>query len=171
MSKTPQTEKNKKIWLGYHGQGKVFSSADLIGLLKYAAVVSSSNGINNKKVQVITKDKIMTQEDSGKTYGIDTSAGDVLIELPDTPAGISFEFVVVVANGNNNFTIMTTGDSSMFGSGSYTDGTEVASDDSTILFQNAVIGDTAILKGVDDNKWGVTAHSGAATISFPLPNE
>lgn len=70
---------------------------------KLAALAGLAYDAANPPVEVITANRTLTEEDSGKVFLIGTDA--IVITLPATKAGLDFTFINSGAAGNNIITI------------------------------------------------------------------
>lgn len=82
---------------------------------EYKTDVSGNNApINEDLVEVITANKTLGYEDSGKTFLIATDA--LVVTLPATKAGVEYTFVNSGADGNNIITVSPNANDAIFGS-------------------------------------------------------
>lgn len=81
--------------------------------MKYYIMDSAGNQVpaestgNLRPVEIITANRTLTVEDSGKTFLVATDA--LVITLPATVKGLDYEFINTGAAGNNTITITPQG--------------------------------------------------------------
>lgn len=121
---------------------------------------SEGGGLAN--VEVITEDRTLTVEDSGKCFNIGTDA--LTITLPPTAKGVQYLFRNVGADGNNIITVSPDANDAVFGTVQNAAADSVASgtDDKDIINTKATAnkGDFIILEGDGADGWYITGGVG-----------
>lgn len=85
------------------GKGPIFAAQDEIDRLS----------MEMKEVEVITADRTLTADDSGKTFLLGIASGATLT-LPTAADGLNFDFMVVTTITSNNYGIDTAATDELF---------------------------------------------------------